>query len=201
MPALVATAFRAEVVWLGQVADRDASLRAAPVAQMALSFAGMAGEAHGGLTRASCSRVTTQHPKGTEIRNVRQLSIVSAEELEAIAAAMGLAEVKPEWLGASMVVRGIGDFSHVPPSARLQGPSGATLVVDMENRPCQWPAKEIEAEAPGKGRAFKPAAKGRRGVTAWVEREGVIALGDVLSLHVPEQPVWAHYEAVWQAGR
>ena len=188
MPALVATAFRAEVVWLGQVADRDASLRAAPVAQMALSFAGMAGEAHGGLTRASCSRVTTQHPKGTEIRNVRQLSIVSAEELEAIAAAMGLAEVKPEWLGASMVVRGIGDFSHVPPSARLQGPSGATLVVDMENRPCQWPAKEIEAEAPGKGRAFKPAAKGRRGVTAWPRAARACEVARILASAPPKAP-------------
>jgi hypothetical protein len=29
-------------------------------------------------------------------------------------------------------------------------------------------------------------------VTAWVEREGVIALGATLRLHIPDQPVWPH---------
>ena len=33
------------------------------------------------------------------------------------------------------------------------------------------------------GNRFKGAAKGKRGVTAWVEREGDIYLGDTLTLH------------------
>jgi MOSC domain-containing protein YiiM len=128
---------------------------------------------------------------------VRQLTILAAEELAGIAAAMGLEALDPAWLGATMVIEGIPAFTHVPPSSRLQAPSGATFVVDMENRPCQLPAKVIEGQRPGFGRAFKPAAEGRRGVTAWVEREGAVALGDPLVLHVPDQPVWAH----WQAAR
>ena len=84
----------------------------------------------------------------------------------------------------------------MPPSSRLQAERGATLVVDMENRPCVLPAKPIEAVLPGKGRAFKPAAAGRRGVTAWVEREGVLRVGDSLRLFVPDQAVWAHLAAV-----
>jgi hypothetical protein len=27
-------------------------------------------------------------------------------------------------------------------------------------------------------------------VTAWVEREGVLRLGEMLRLHIPDQPAW-----------
>lgn len=195
MPALKPTGFCGTVTWIGRVADRGAALAAESLERADLTFAGIAGESHGGLTRPSCSRVVAQHPKGTEIRNVRQLSVLSSEELAEIAAEMGLPALDPAWLGASLVVQGIPDFSHVPPSSRLQAPGGATLVVDMENRPCHLPARVIEEAAPGKGRAFKAAATGRRGVTAWVEREGAIRLGDTLRLHVPDQPVWRHLGA------
>jgi MOSC domain-containing protein YiiM len=195
MPALKPTAFAGTIRWIGRVADRDSSLRAAPLDEARLTFAGIAGEAHGGVTRPSCSRVTAQHPKGTEIRNVRQLSILSAEDLAEIAAAMEAERIDPAWVGASLVIEGIPDFTHVPPSSRLQGPDGATLVVDMENRPCHLPAAVIDEDAPGMGRRFRAAAAGRRGVTAWVEREGTIRLGDSLRLHVPDQPVWGHLEA------
>ncbi|MGV8954474.1 MAG: MOSC domain-containing protein, partial [Cypionkella sp.] len=130
--------------------------------------------------------------RGTEIANTRQFSLIGAEDLAEIAARMGLASLSPALLGASMVIEGIPDFSHIPPGSRLQGASGATLVVDVENRPCVLPAKGIEAAHPGFGATFKPAATGRRGVVAWVERAGSFALGDSIRLHIPDQPVWAH---------
>lgn len=191
MPALRPTDLFATVRWLGRVPDRGAGLVSVPVPEIELTFAGIAGEAHSGLTRRSCSRVTAQHPAGTEIRNTRQISVLSAEDIAAIAAAMSVTTLDPAWLGANLVVEGIGDFSHVPPSSRLQGEDGATLVVDMENRACVLPGKVIEAELPGKGRLFRAAARGRRGVTAWVEREGWLRLGERLRLHVPDQPAWA----------
>ena len=190
MPALVPTRIIGTISWLGLVPDRDASLAATPVGEVTATFEGLVGEAHSGLTRPSCSRVTEQHPEGTEIRNVRQLSVISAEELSDIAADMGLPEIDPAWLGASMVVSGIPDFSHLPPSSRMQGQSGATLVVDMQNRPCVLPAKVIDAAAPGFGKSFMSAARGRRGVTAWVEREGVFQVGGTLALHIPDQRPW-----------
>ena len=55
----------------------------------------------------------------------------------------------------------------------------------MENGPCQFSAREIERAHPGKGKGFIAAARHRRGVTAWVEREGAIALGETARLHVP----------------
>lgn len=194
MPALKPTDFTATVTYLGFVPDRDASLRSHSLTEATLTWAGIKGEAHGGVTRPSCSRVLSQHPRDTEIRNVRQLSVLSVEELSEIAAQIGLDGFDPAWVGASLILEGIPDFTHVPPSSRLQAPSGATLVVDMENRPCVLPAPVIEADAPGAGKLFKPAAKNKRGVTAWVEREGRIAVGDVLTLHIPDQPAWAHLD-------
>ena len=195
MPALKPTEFYCEITWLGRVADRAAALASEPLEAAELVWGGIAGEAHGGVTRPSCSRVLSQHPRDTEIANVRQLSILSEEELAGIAAEMGLERLEPAWLGASVAVKGLPDFTRLPPSSRLQADSGATLVIDMENRPCQLPAKVIEAAHPGFGKRFKPAAEGRRGVTAWVERPGRVALGDRLRLHVPDQPVWSQLAA------
>ncbi len=190
MPALAPTQIIGEIIWIGYVPDRDAALASQGVDEATLTFAGIPGEAHGGLTRPSCSRVVSQHPKGTEIRNTRQLSVVSAEELSEIAADCGLASLNPALVGASLVIKGIPDFTHLPPSSRLQMPDGATLVVDMENRPCHLPAKPINADHPGAGDKFKAAAKGKRGVTAWVEREGKMRVGDTVTLHVPDQRAW-----------
>ena len=82
MPALNPTDYYCDIVWLGQVSDPASGIQSRPIDVMTLGFAGPDGEAHGGLTRPSCSRVLSQHPRGTEIRNVRQLSIVSQEELD-----------------------------------------------------------------------------------------------------------------------
>ncbi|QPM88937.1 MOSC domain-containing protein [Pseudooceanicola algae] len=191
MPALVKTDYIARVTWLGMVADREAALASGAVPRITAGFDGPRGEDHGGLTRPSCSRVLNQYPKrGTEIRNVRQFSILSAEELARIAATMGLDSLDPAFLGATLVLEGIPDFTHLPPSSRLQGPDGVTLTVDMENLPCTLPARVIEDALPGYGKTFKPAAEGRRGVTAWVEKEGEIALGDQMRLFIPAQRPW-----------
>ena len=194
MPVLKPTDFRGRIVWLGLVRDRDAALEAEAVERIAASLAGPEGDAHAGLVRPSCSRVTAQYPKGTTIRNTRQFSILSAEELAQIAARMGVDRLDPALVGATMVVEGIPDFSHVPPGSRLQAEGGATLVVDIENRPCTLPARPIEGRHPGFGARFKAAAQGRRGITAWVEREGTFTLGEGLRLHVPDQRVWAHLD-------
>lgn len=194
MPALIPTDHHGTIVWLGRVArpvERDLVIHGEAIEAMPLTFAGFEGEVHAGLTRPSCSRVMRQHPRGTVIRNTRQVSIVSAEELGAIAAALGLPALDPAWLGASVVLEGIPDLTHLPPSSRLQAEGGCTLVVDMENHPCQEPAVTIEHARPGHGRTFKTAARGRRGVTAWVEREGILRLGGRMRLHVPGQRAWA----------
>lgn len=191
MPALIPTDHIGRITWLGFNPDRDISLRNQPEDELDVTFAGFAWESRSGLTRPSCSRVRSQYAPGTPIRNTRQFSIVSAEELVRIAANMGGEAIDPAWISASIVVQGIPDFTHIPPSSRLQTQDGTTLVVDMENRPCHLPAKVIDEDLPGKGRAFKAAAAGLRGITAWVECEGKLRVGDDLRLHIPDQRAWA----------
>jgi MOSC domain-containing protein YiiM len=131
------------------------------------------------------------YPLETTIRNTRQITILSREELNAVATAMALDTISPELLGANMVLDGIPDLTHLPPSSRLQAENGTTLVIDRINLPCNIPARAIEKACPGKGKLFKSSAAGRRGVTAWVEREGTIEIGDELRLFVPDQRAWA----------
>lgn len=190
MPVLKQTDHVAQVRWLGQV-PAGGGIRAEAVPALDLDFDGIAGDRHSGALRPSCSRVVNLYPKDTPIRNTRQLSILSIEEMEEIARRMETDALDPVHLGASIVLSGIPDFSHVPPGARIQGPDGLTLTVDIENRPCHLPAREIEIDRPGLGARFKSAAEGLRGVTAWVERPGRIALGDRLRLFVPDQRAWA----------
>ena len=194
MPVLKPTKFIGKITWLGGVRSTEGPLWAEPADEVFAGFAGMAGEVHHGATAPSCVRMTAQYPQGTPVRNTRQFSVLSAEELADIAARMGLAALSPSLVGASMVISGIPDFSHVPPGSRLQGGSGATLVVNLNNRPCTFPVKAIEVAHPGFGKKFKPAAEGKRGVVAWVEREGVFRVGDEIRLHIPDQRPWALLE-------
>jgi len=191
MPALEATDVYLTITWLGVVTHRrEIEIETEPRKRLQSDWDGVVGAAHRGRTRASDSRVLQQHPRGTDIINVRQLSIVSQEEIDQIARDMGLAQFNPQWLGATMVVSGCRDFSHIPPSSRLQAQQGTTLVVDMQNHPCHQVGMTIERDLPGQGKSFKAHAKGKRGVTAWVERPGDLALGDVLRLHCPVQRAW-----------
>lgn len=192
MPCLTESPHQGTVTWIGTVPDRSGTpIRATPAQTATADFAGLAGEAHAGLTRPACIRVRMLHDKGTEIRNTRQLSILSVEENGQIAAALGLEKLDPAWLGASLELRGIPDLSHLPPGSRLQNDDGLTITVDLENGPCNWPGVEIDADRPGHGKGFKRAAENRRGVTAWIERPGSVSIGDVFRLFVPTQPQWA----------
>lgn len=190
MPILTATNLRGRIEAVLVNPDRGESLESQRVAGARVSFAGLEGDTHAGLTRESCVRVRSQYPRGTEIRNTRQLSIVSVEDLATIARKLDIESVEPEWVGANLVVSGIPRFTLVPPSSRLIASTGTSLVVDMENAPCVYPGEVIEKHHAGRGKAFAKAARQLRGVTAWVEREGELQVGDELTLHVPPQRIY-----------
>jgi MOSC domain-containing protein YiiM len=172
--------------------DRDAGLEKQPVPKARFLFTGMDGDCHGGFTRKSDSRMLKQYRRGTEVRNSRQVSIVSAEELAEVAERMGIPAVKPEWLGANMVLRGIPDLTLLPPSTRLQFPSGAMIVVDAENHPCRYPAGVIAKHHPEATNGFVSAAMHKRGIVGWVEAEGVIGTGDAVTVWIPPQRLYSH---------
>lgn len=189
MPMLSPTHLTATVQFLG-INDTAGDLSTSKLLEVDVDYGGFIGDSHSGVTRASCVRVVSQYPKGTEIRNTRQISALSAEDIESIRNTMDLDILNPEWIGANLVLQGLPDFSKLPPSSRLIAPNGTSLVVDMENAPCRFPGEIIEQHRPGFGSRFPKAALGKRGITMWVERTGILKTGDVLSLHVPPVCNW-----------
>jgi hypothetical protein len=169
--------------------DNSQSIESKPVQSFSLNYAGIPGDCHSGQTRKACSRFPYLYEKGTEISNSRQLSIVSSTELREIAEAMEIETILPGWLGANIEIDGIPDLTLLPPSTRLVFKSKAIVVVDLENRPCVYPALIIDQHYPGKGRKFVRKALHKRGVTGWVEREGDIQCGDSVDVFFPHQPL------------
>jgi MOSC domain-containing protein YiiM len=98
-------------------------------------MAGIAGDRHYGFTFPSNARYP-MYPRRTEIRNSRQFSIISQEEMKEVAARLNIAEIPPEWLGANLLTSGIPSLTLLPPSSRLTFPGGAVLIVQGENNPC-----------------------------------------------------------------
>lgn len=172
--------------------DRGSGLEKQPVNEARLLFSGMEGDCHGGLTRKSDSRMLKQYKRGTPVRNSRQLSILSAEELAEVALRMGIPAVRPEWVGANMVIRGIPDLTLLPPGSRLQFASGAMIVIDAENHPCRYPADIIARHHPEVKQGFVKAAMHKRGVVGWVEAEGTIRTGDSIVIWIPPQRIYPH---------
>jgi hypothetical protein len=190
MPLMTKLSFTGRVEALLKSGDRAAGLEKSRVDRLKLGFDGIDGDCHSGLTRPSDVRTIKQYPRDTPIRNVRQVTLLSLEELADIAGVMEIPEIKPEWVGANVVTSGIPDLTLLPPSSRLQFPSGATIVVDMENEPCRYPAEIIASRNPEQKVGFVKAAKHKRGITAWVEREGDIACTDEIVIWIPPQRLY-----------
>ena len=172
--------------------DRATGLEKAPTGSLTLTFAGIEGDCHSGPTMLSDARTMKQYPRGVTLKNRRQVSIVSVEEMAEIAEKLDIPTLPPEWVGANLLVSGIPDLTLLPPSTRMMFSSGANLIIDLENQPCKYPAEIIEKHHPGHGSAFVAMAKHKRGLVAWVEREGNIASGDTIRLFLPPQRLWNH---------
>ncbi len=172
-------------------AKPDAGLATRKVGTANVSYDGLEGDWHSTAVRAACVRTKRQYTEGIEIRNTRQISIISVEDMAEVAQKMGIPHIKPEWLGANILVSDIPDFTLVPPGSRLIFSGGASLVVDLENEPCKYPGDLIDEHHPGFGRLFAPAARNLRGITAWVEKQGVIGEGNTIALHIPPQRIYA----------
>ncbi len=163
------------------------SLVTRDVSEVKVTWEGFEGDRHAGLTRPADVRVKW-FPKGTPIRNTRQVSLVSSEELALIATTLEVPRVLAAWLGANLELAGIPRLTELPPGTRLFFPEDATLVVEGENEPCTGPGKVIEAHHPDRVKLasrFVKAAWKKRGLVGWVERPGLIRPGDAVKVMLP----------------
>ena len=165
-----------------------------PVGELQLDFDGIAGDLHAGQTRRSGGR-EPWYPRGTEMRNERQLSIVAFDELAVVAGRMELAEVKPEWIGANLTLEGLPNLSMLPAGTLLFFKGGATVKIDGQNKPCRFAGRSIAENAgmtdvEAGALLFPQTAKRLRGLVGWVEKPGRIAAGEEVSVRVPEQWIY-----------
>jgi hypothetical protein len=151
-----------------------------------VSLEGFADDRHAGFVRAADGRVP-EYPRGTPIRNDRQVSLVSTEEMMVVAEAMGIPRIEASWLGANLEIAGIEALSQLPPNTRLAFSSGAVLVVQALNRPCAGPGRVIAKQYRDDQliSAFTRGAANRRGLVACVERAGWISRGDRVEVRIP----------------
>jgi len=174
--------------------ETDQHPQTRPVKSLTLDLAGIPGTRHYGFTRKAGPR-EPWYRRGMEMRSGRQITVVSVEDLQAIAAVMDIASVAPEWIGANIVISGIPNFSFLPNGTRLTF-KDATLVVEAQNAPCRIAGKviaqHVTPDAPPGGLEldFAKKAKGLRGVVASVERAGTIHSGEDIVAKVPPQWLW-----------
>src|SRR5258708_1959981 len=94
----------ARLVALGSADGPDTFVtRALP--ELALRLGGIEGDRHFGLTMKAGVR-QAHHPRGAEVMNTRQLSLVSVEELAEIARTLGVSGIEWQKLGANLVLEG-----------------------------------------------------------------------------------------------
>jgi hypothetical protein len=163
------------------------------VTELDLDFEGIVGNRHRGATRRADARVPYLK-RGTEMRNTRHLSIVSVEDCAEIARKLDLASFDPAWIGANVVVSGIGHWSYVPRASKLIFDGAAILTVEDQNAPCRRSGEAIVRAIPTRPdiqSAFPKQARGLRGIVATVEHPGKIAVGCAFTARIPEQWIYS----------
>ena len=164
-----------------------------PKDSIEVTLAGIVGDSHLGFTKPADSR-NPEYKRGSEMRNDRQWSAVSTEELSQIAKSMGVQTIDPGWIGANISLSGIENLTQLPKGTKLIFPKDAALLVEAENLPCIGPGKVIASKYPDLNlnpSSFPKAAIGKRGLVGVVERAGIITLRDIVLVKVYEPKAYS----------
>jgi hypothetical protein len=162
------------------IADLSDSFVTRRIPNVKLEFGGIRGDRHFGVTAKADSR-QPMFPRGTEILNRRQITVVSEEECAQIAEGLGVEYVLPEWLGANLCLNGSPELTKLPFGSRILFPNGTGLICMGENLPCIGPGEEIQRHYenhPKLAAKFVRAAYKLRGIVCAVECPGDISEGD-----------------------
>ncbi|MEO0980460.1 MAG: molybdenum cofactor sulfurase, partial [Pseudomonadota bacterium] len=139
-----------------------------------LTFEGVPGDRHAGFTRKSGGR-EPWYPRGTEMCNERQVSILAVDELSEVAARMEIDDLRSEWIGGNILISAIPNLTRIPPRTRLVFEGGTVIRVDGDNAPCRFAGAAIAANFPGReglDLLFPKVARGLRGLVGYVEKPG-----------------------------
>lgn len=178
---------------------RSASFVTATSEILTLDHSGICGDLHSGGTRASGPREPWL-PRGSILRNDRQISALCPEELAQIATRLDIPSLPPEWIGGNLLIEGLRGFSRIAPGSRFafggtwggkgRFDGGAVLRVEAYNKPCRRAGRAISVAT---GRAshefdFVKIASALRGLVLSVDLAGTIRVGDSIVLIAPIMP-------------
>jgi len=173
----------------------EGTLEKAHQESIRLELDGIVGDRHRGTSRECWEH--DKQAEGSLRRNERMWSAVSIEELEAVSAAMDLAQpLSAETLGANICIEGVQELSRLSRGTLLTFSSGAVLMVEEYNPPCSDMGESISgkfltrAGVPPDAGAFSSAAKFSRGIVGVVEVAGEIAVGDEVTVQPETLPKW-----------
>lgn len=137
-----------------------------PRERIVLSEFGVDGDYHAGPTRVN--------RRGEREPNRRQVTLVSAEVIEALEQELGCS-IPHGGFGENVLVRGLGDLAWLEAGDVLEFAGGAAVEVTGQNNPCAnlqiWHPDMVKA------------AYGRRGLLAVVARTGSIVPGEGVVVH------------------
>ncbi|WP_430132818.1 MOSC domain-containing protein [Neobacillus pocheonensis] len=166
------------------IADNPETFVTRRISETNLEFGGIRGDRHFGVTSKADSR-QPMYPRGTEILNRRQITIVSVEELDRMAEELNVESLLPEWLGANLLIRGYPELTKLPMGSRILFPSGAGLICMGENQPCTLPGDEIQKHYEDHEKLsfhFVRAGYKKRGIVCAVESPGKIHENDEVQI-------------------
>ncbi|MGJ7912973.1 MOSC domain-containing protein [Neobacillus sp. LXY-1] len=175
------------------IADLSDTFVTRRIPEVKLEFGGIIGDRHFGVTFPSDSR-QPMYPRGTEILNRRQITILSEEDLQEIADDLEIEEILPEWLGANLLINDFPELTKLPIGSRILFPGGAGLICMGENKPCVFPGEQIQMhypEQPKLATRFVKAGYKRRGIVCAVECPGKIKVGEEVQILIndPADPM------------
>lgn len=163
-----------ESLWLA----RDGNEGNGRCERISAQLEGLEGDRHGGFIKPADAR-DSGIARGTPVRNWRQWSAVSVEDLRVIAQNMSVPYILPDWLSANVCFSGMDDFTKIAAGANIIFPSGAILHVEGENAPCVGPGRKIQENfKQASAGLFPKAAMGLRGIVGVVYCAGEITVGD-----------------------
>jgi MOSC domain-containing protein YiiM len=154
--------------------------------EVEVTLEGFVGDTHYGYIRPADAR-DPGIKRGTMVRNWRQWSAVSVEELQDIAKKMNIEKVEPWMLAANLTFSGIPNFTNLPRGTELKFEGGTILTVECENDPCMGPGREVAAANTDKApQEFVKAAMHLRGIVGVVYLPGKIKVGETVTVKLPE---------------
>lgn len=167
--------------------DGPGYLETQPCQQLTCDLEGLKGDRHHGLALRSGGRQKTVYARGTSIRNNRQWTAISGEELATIQHNLGLKEtVEAAHIGFNTQIDGLGSITQLPPLTHLvfsphstfeaKRPEDVVWVVYAEVLPCEIAGSALahRFQDPKLASAFPKASLGLRGCTGYVDKGGFI---------------------------